>query len=120
MLNWLFDWLNKFLEDNPSGEEQAFWSFFKENAVVVNRIHFVPFSKLLEAFYFEDLFKLCKKLERRDLILLGCDGLYATRKGERILKKMPEPSKLPAETNTENNFVINADDIRRLFRPDDE
>ncbi|MFN5589146.1 MAG: hypothetical protein ACK48P_04865, partial [Holosporales bacterium] len=70
----MFDWFKKFLEDHPSEEEQAFWSLFEQN--MVRGPYFVPFSELLEEFEFEQLFKLCKKLKRRDLILLGCDGVY--------------------------------------------
>ncbi len=97
MLNWLFDWLNKFLEDNPSGEEQAFWNFFKENAVVVNRIHFVPES-IFSEFNRENFKKISETLERKGYILLCLNGIYTTKKGEDILKKI-NPSKLP-NTNT--------------------
>jgi hypothetical protein len=93
MFDWLFRAVNKFLEDNPSGEEQAFWSLFEQN--MVRGPYFVPFSQLLEEFEFEQLFKLCKKLEKRDQVYIGRHGIYTTKKGEDILKKMNPSNSLP-------------------------
>jgi len=136
MFDWFVRAVNKLLEDT-SEEERDFWSFVKKNAVLVNRSHFVHNSKFPE-FNRKNFEQISETLERRGHLLLAWDGLYTTKKGENILNKMPEPSKLP-NTNTigvsgsgrttkklsddgrnTENFVINTDDIRRLFRPDDE
>ncbi|MFN9790352.1 MAG: hypothetical protein ACK53X_04580 [Holosporales bacterium] len=86
MLNWLFDWLNKFLED-PSEEEKDFWGYFKKNAVLVNRIHFVPESKFPE-FHREKFKKISETLERKGYIVLCLDGIYTTKEGDGILKRL--------------------------------
>ncbi len=86
MLNWLFDWLNKFLEDNPSEEEKDFWSLFEQN--MVRGPYFVPFAKLLEKFELEELFKLCKKLEKQGQVYIDRYGIYTTKKGDAILKRL--------------------------------
>ncbi|MFN7755213.1 MAG: hypothetical protein ACK5O9_05175 [Holosporales bacterium] len=89
----MFGWLGKFLEDNPSKEEKAFWSFFEQN--MVRGTCFVSFAKLLKEFELEELCKLSKKLARKGLIHVGRHGLYATRKGEAVLKRLHPSNSLP-------------------------
>ncbi len=130
MFDWFVRAVNKLLEE-PSEEEKDFWSFVKKNAVLVNRIHFVPESKFPE-FNREKFKKISETLEIKGFILIGLGGLYTTKKGEEVLKrlhpsnslKLPtdgrKTKKLPTDGRNTENFVINTDDIRRLFRPDDE
>ncbi|MFN7226583.1 MAG: hypothetical protein ACK5UY_04980 [Holosporales bacterium] len=120
MFDWLVRAVNKLLEDHPSEEEKDFWSLFEQK--MARGPYFVPFAKLLEKFELEELFKLSKKLERKRLIDIGRHGIYTTKEGDGILKRLhPSNSlKLPTDGRNTENFVINTDDIRRLFRPDDE
>ncbi len=87
MFDWLVRAVNKLLEDHPSEEEKDFWGYFKKNAVLVNRIHFVPESKFPE-FHRKNFKKISETLERKGYVVLCSDGIYTTKEGYGILKRL--------------------------------
>ncbi|MFN9323038.1 MAG: hypothetical protein ACK59C_04575 [Holosporales bacterium] len=93
MFDWLFRAVNKLLEDHPSEEEKDFWSLFEQN--MARGPYFVPFAKLLEKFDFKQLFKICTKLERQGKVYIDRYGIYTTKKGDAVLKRLNPSNSLP-------------------------